>query len=199
MAAAGAGQTGDGDRDFLRGTRYYVLVLMKRQAGPAPTRRRGSHPEERSLRRSTMNKRLVWLAPIALAVLLSGCRFTLQVTDVAPSSLLGNSLKFTNSKQSVLFPDGHGTFHFNSQGMAFDENLIPARTWSYKREGHRNATLALTFASPGTTDLMVNCDLTFTSQHTGNHKCDYAHRTSTMMVDVIVRASSEGTFELEEL
>ena len=146
-----------------------------------------------------MIKRFVWMALIALAVLLTGCRITLQVTDVAPSSLLENSLKFTNNKQSGLFPDGHGTFHFNSQGMAFDANLIPARTWSYKRVGHRNATLALTFAPPDTTDLMVNCDLTFTSQYTGNHKCNYAHRTSTIMVDVIVRGSSEGTFELEEL
>ena len=143
-----------------------------------------------------MNKRLVWLAPIALAVLLSGCSITLQVSQLAPNSILGNSVAFTIENRSGLFPDGHGTYHFNRDGMAFDANLIQARTWIYKREDHRSATLSLTFEPPGSTDLMVNCDLTFRDQDSGEYKCKYAQRTSTMVVDFIVKGSSDGTFRI---
>ena len=143
-----------------------------------------------------MNKRLVWLAPIALAVLLSGCSITLQVSQLAPNSILGNSVAFTIEDLSGLFPDGHGTYHFNRDGMAFDANLIQARTWIYKREDHRSATLSLTFEPPGSTDLMVNCDLTFRDRDSGEYKCKYAQRTSTMVVDFIVKGSSDGTFRI---
>ena len=43
-----------------------------------------------------MNKRLVWLAPIALAVLLSGCSISVHTAYLAPRDLTRHSVELTN-------------------------------------------------------------------------------------------------------
>ena len=73
-----------------------LLCWYEARGGPRlPARQRVSHAlMSRILRRRIMNKRLVWLAPVALAVLLSGCQVTVTTLgSLALDSLVGYKLE----------------------------------------------------------------------------------------------------------
>ena len=87
-----------------------------------------------------MNKRLIWLAPIALATLLTGCSISVTTTGpIAPSSLVGYTLVFTHERQEGVLLGHSERLHFKSAETAFNANLDEARSWTYSREGHDGA------------------------------------------------------------
>ena len=148
-----------------------------------------------------MKKRIVWLALLALAVVFSGCRITVHsgVEIVAPSSLVGYSLVLTNSTRSGVLPADQETYHFKSTSVALNASFDQARSWSYERKYADTATVSVIFALDGSTDLIIECDLIFDSKLGGTHQCQYVHRTSTIMLELTVKGSSEGTFRIEEI
>ena len=148
-----------------------------------------------------MKKRFVWLAIVALAVGLSGCRITVhpRFAALAPSSLVGYSLVLTNSTRSGVLPADRETYHFKSPTAAFDASLDQARSWLYERKNYDTATVLVVFALSGSTDLLIRCDLTFKSKTGGTHQCAYSHRTYTTILDFTLTGSSAGTFRLDEI
>ena len=146
-----------------------------------------------------MNKRLVWLAPIALLVLLSGCRVTFTTTAyAAPSSLVGYSLALSNSARSGRAAE-HETYHFKSASEASDASRAQAQSWSYHRDNHDTATVSLTFTPHDVDALVITCVLTFRKSNDGNdgeHECKYEARTSTIFGDIVEKSLSKGTFRI---
>ena len=146
-----------------------------------------------------MNKRLVWLSPIALAVLLSGCSITVTSGPTAPSSLVGYTLAFTHSKQEGVLPADSEAFHFKSRTVAFNASLDKAGSWTYVRDRHGTATVSLIFADSNSAALKITCDLTFDSLLDGTHECDYVHSATFVFLEFTSMGSSEGTFSIREI
>ena len=143
-----------------------------------------------------MNKRLVWLAPIALAVLLSGCRVTVQtLAYVAPSSLVGYSLMLENSARSGRAA-AQETYHFKSTRKAFNAELDRAQSWYYQRDAHDTATVALSFAPPAFDVLTITCVLKFETGNKGTHECKYEEETTTMFGVITTESLSKGAFRI---
>lgn len=147
-----------------------------------------------------MNKRLVWLAPIALAVLLSGCSVTVTTTGpIAPNSLVGDTLVFSHDRQEGALLAHSEKFHFKSAQIAFDASLEEARSWTYSRDGHDSATVSVVFGDSGSTASRVTCDLTFEDRRDGTHKCEHAHSATFAFLTFTSTGSSKGTFLLREI
>ena len=147
-----------------------------------------------------MNKRLVWLAPIALAVLLSGCSISVHTAYLAPRDLTRHSVELTNRMRTGPEARFMETYNFNSMGDAITDEFERAKAWSYERHAPDTATLSLTFATDAIADLLITCELTFDNQDGGTHECDYEFRTSRMGPDRIEPAgSSIGTFRISAI
>ena len=147
-----------------------------------------------------MRIRSVGLALIALVMVLAGCRVTVHVPQLAPSSLVGNSLVLTNGLRTGPWPSERETYHFKSTSEAFDSRLNRARSWSYATDDHDTATVSITFALRNFDDAIITCALTFQSRQNGTHECEYEQRTSTMFGDVTTpRGLSSGTFRIAEI
>ena len=147
-----------------------------------------------------MNKRLVWLAPIALAVLLSGCSVTVTTTGpIAPDSLVGDTLLFTHDRQEGVLLAYSERLHFRSARTAFNAKLVEARSWSYSRDGHDSATVSVVFDESGSAASRVTCDLTFDGRRDGTHECEHMHSATFAFITFTSRGSTEGTFLLREI
>ena len=147
-----------------------------------------------------MNKRLVWLAPIALAALLSGCSVTLTTTGpIAPSDLVESTIVFSHDRQQGAQPPNSGKYHFNSAGEAFDAGIHKAHSWTYARADHDSATVTMVFKDSGSAALRVTCELTFDSRDNGAHECDYVYSASIAFVTFTSEGASSGTFLLRAI
>ena len=147
-----------------------------------------------------MTKRLVWLAPIALAVLLPGCSVTVTTTGpIAPSSLVGDTLVFTHDRQEGVLLAHSGRFSFKSAQRALNANLDDARSWTYDRDGHDSATVSIVFRDSGSTASRVTCDLTFDDKRAGTHECEHVHSATFTFLTFTSEGSTEGTFLLRAI
>ena len=159
-----------------------------------------------------MNKRLVWLAPIALAVLLSGCSVTVTTRGpLAPDTLEETRLVLTNEDSggpldthdsSVnRFPVGPEiTYYFLDSNQVRDFDLdVTTSNWSYRRSGNK-ATVEIVFPYDGRDDLIIECRLTFLDRRSGTHRCEFERKgTRTVAKKTTHFGWGEGEFELEEL
>ena len=160
-----------------------------------------------------MNKRLVWLAPIALAVLLSGCRVSFTALGpLAPDTLVGSKLTLTND-------DGRGgrlpdqpmsvadlpvdlviTYYFwSDDGARNPEIRVAASDWTYTSRGN-SGTVEVTFRRDSITDFITTCRLTFEDHYSGTHRCEFEDKqTHTINQDTVGFGWGEGEFQLERL
>ena len=146
------------------------------------------------------NKRLVWLAPIALAALLSGCSVTVTTTGpIAPDSLVGYELLFSHDRQEGVLLAHTGKLQFKSKQRAFKANLDEARSWTYSRDGHDSATVSVVFGESGSAASRVTCDLTFDDRRDGAHECEHVHSATFAFVTFSSEGSTEGTFVLRPI
>ena len=155
-----------------------------------------------SLRRRIMNKRLVWLAPIALAALLSGCSVTVTPTGpIAPDSLVGYTIVFSHDRQEGLLPPHMGKFHFASARRALNAVFTEAKDWTYDPRSHGTATLLLVFTDDNSAAVKVTCELTFDrrDQDQGEHECEYVQSTTIAFLEIRAEGSSEGDFVLRKI
>ena len=127
-----------------------------------------------------MNKRLAWLAPIALAVLLSGCSVTVTMLGPpGPDTLVGYRLILYNDDIGGPL-DRHGasvdtfpvedrvTYYFLKEDEARDIVLdVRTSNWDYN---HRNGALKIVFVYDQRSDLIIDCDLTFDDDYSGTHR-----------------------------
>ena len=147
-----------------------------------------------------MNKRLIWLAPIALATLLSGCSVTVTTTGpIAPGDLVGSTLVFTHDRRQGVQPAHSGKYYFKSAQEAFDAGINRAHGWTYARGDHDSATVTIVFKDSNSAALRVTCELTFDSRDDGEHECDYVYSASIAFVTFTSEGSSEGTFVLRPI
>lgn len=147
-----------------------------------------------------MNKRLIWLGPVALAVLLSGCSVTLTTTGpIAPSDLVGSTIVFSHDRQQGVQPPHSGKYYFKSTQEAFDAGINRAYSWTYARDDHDGATVTMVFKDSGSAALRVTCELTFDSRDNGAHECDYVYSASIAFVTFTSEGSSKGTFLLRPI
>ena len=124
-----------------------------------------------------MNKRLVWLAPIALAVLLSGCRVTFTTLGpTGPSALVGYRLDFINterggplmrhSSSDVLSVEVELTYYFwNDDEARNPEFEFATEDWRYTPS---TGTLRIVFPRNRFSDLITTCVLTLERLHSGD-------------------------------
>ena len=147
-----------------------------------------------------MNKRLVWLVPIALAILFSGCSVTVTTTGpVAPNSLVGYTLVFMHDRQEGGLLAHSGRFHFKSAQRALNANLDDARSWTYSRDGHDSGTVSIVFEGSGSAASRVTCELTFDDRREGTHECEHVYSASIAFLTVTSEGSTEGTFLLRPI
>ena len=147
-----------------------------------------------------MNERLIWLAPIALATLLSGCSISVTTTGpIAPNSLVGYTLTFMHDKQEGALPADSHRFHFKSLQRALDAKLDPVQDWTYKPKTGGIATLSVTVAESASVAVRVTCELAFDSKYEGEHECEYVQSASIAFIEIISRSSSEGTFDIRKI
>ena len=147
-----------------------------------------------------MNKRLVCLAPIALAVLLSGCSITVHSEYLAPRELTDHSVELTNEMRTGPAAKFREVYNFNRMGDAITEEFVRATDWSYDRDDRDSATLSLTFDVRRFVDLRITCELTFLKQDRGEHTCVYEEVTATMLGDRTDPAgSSSGEFRVHQI
>ncbi|MDE0027300.1 MAG: hypothetical protein OXP69_23045 [Spirochaetaceae bacterium] len=147
-----------------------------------------------------MNKRLVWLAPIALAALLSGCSVTVTTTGpIAPDSLVGYTLVFSHDRESGVLLAHSERLHFKSAQRAINASLDDARNWTYSRDSHDSATVSVTFGEAGSVASRVTCDLTFDDRREGTHECEHVHSATFAFVTFSSEGSTEGTFVLRPI
>ena len=158
-----------------------------------------------------MNKRLAWLAPIAVAVLLSGCSVTVTMLGPpGPDTLVGYRLVLDNDDTggpldrhdaSVSeFPvEDRVIYNFRKSGVVLDLDLdVETSNWDYN---HRNGALKIVFIYDQRSDLIIDCDLTFDDDHSGTHRCEFERKGSARVVvkETISFGWGEGEFELEKL
>ena len=156
-----------------------------------------------------MNKRIVWLAPIALAVLLTGCSVTVTTLGpLAPDSLVGYQLQLTNTERRGPLEDHKAapgvtvaveiSYYFFSDREARDAE-IKATVWSYSPRGSKG-TVNITFAEDSLTDQLVECTLTFDEPLSGTHRCEFEFKeTGTRAMRTTSSGWAVGKFKLEEL
>ena len=158
-----------------------------------------------------MHKRLVWLAPLALATLLTGCSVTVtMIGPLAPDSLIGYKLELENEEVGGPL-DSHGasvvalavdddiSYFFWDADTARDPNIRVDAKWGYKRSGS-SGDVEIVFPHDGITDFIVECELTFTDRFGGAHRCEFERKeTGTIAQKTTHFAWSEGTFELEKI
>ena len=161
-----------------------------------------------------MHKRLVWLVPIALATLLTGCRVTVTMLGpLAPDSLVGYQLEIINSERggpleegdpifdvkarvAYLFPDERRALNLTllDSGGAF----LGSDRVSYNRSGS-TGTVEMTFRINLNVDFIVSCKLRFTDSLSGTHRCEFEEKErGTMQLNTIESGWGEGTFKLEK-
>ena len=161
-----------------------------------------------------MNKRLVWLAPIALTVLLSGCSVTVTtIGPLAPDSLVGHKLELINSERGgplhasdQVFPvKGRVAYHFLADNRAVDfeftntqGGVVDSETVSYSNS--RNiGRVEITFPRSARVDFIVSCRLTFKEPLSGTHRCEFVDKErGTQELNTISSGWGEGTFDLEK-
>ena len=147
-----------------------------------------------------MNKRLVWLAPIALAVLLSGCSVTVTTTGpIAPSDIVGYALVFTHDRQQGALLAHSEKLQFKSKQKAFNANLDEARSWTYSRDGHDSASVSVVFRDSGSAASRVTCDLTFDDRRSGTHECEHVQSATIAFLTFTSEGLTEGTFRLRPI
>ena len=159
-----------------------------------------------------MNKRLIWLAPIALAVLLTGCSVSVtMIGPLAPDSLIGYKLELINSERGGPL-DTHDAsvteleveievdlYFWDEETVRNPEIRVAAEDWSYDRRG-ANGTVRVVFAHDRLSDFITTCVLTFDDRYSGTHQCKFEIKaTRTMSNDTVGYGSGEGTFRLEKL
>ena len=161
-----------------------------------------------------MNKRLVWLAPIAVAALLSGCSVTVtKLGPLAPDSLVGYKLELINSERGGPLEEGDPVFEverrvaylFRAENRALDFELtdrngdvLESEKVSYKPSGN-TGTVEITFRINLSVDFIVTCKLTFEDSVSGTHRCEFEERErGTRELNTIESGWGEGTFELEK-
>ena len=156
-----------------------------------------------------MNKRLVWLAPIALAVLLSGCSVTVTMLGpTGPRSLVGYRLDLINterggplaqhvSSDALIVPREVTYYFWNEDEARNPEFEFATEDWEYKPA---TGTLRIVFARNRFSDLITTCVLTFEKLLSGTHRCEFEDKeTRTIDKETTRSGWSEGTFKLEEL
>ena len=156
-----------------------------------------------------MHKRLVWLAPLALATLLTGCSVTVTTLGPAgPSTLVGYRLELINNERGGPLTR-HGssdpivvsvelTYYFWNDDEARSSDFdFATPDWRYTQA---NGSLRIVFRRNNFSDLITNCVLTFERSHSGTHRCEFED-TATRTIDMDTARSgwSEGTFTLKEL
>ena len=147
-----------------------------------------------------MHKRLVWLAPIALAGLLSGCSVTVTTTGpVAPNSLVGYTLVFTHDRQEGVLLSYSDRFHFKSVQRALNAKLDDAHSWDYDPDGHDGAIVTIRFEDSGSTASRVTCELKFDNRRDGTHECEHVHSATFAFITFTSEGSTEGTFLLRAI
>lgn len=147
-----------------------------------------------------MNKQLIWLAPIALTVLLSSCSITVTSTGpIAPNDLVGYTLVFTHDRQEGVLLAHSERFHFKSKQVAFNAAIDEARSWTYSRDGHDTATVTVVFGESGSAASRVTCHLTFDDRRDGTHECIHVYSATFAFVTFTSEGSSEGTFLLRPI
>ena len=158
-----------------------------------------------------MNKRLVWLAPIALLVLLSGCRVTFTTPGpLAPHSLVGYKLELINAERGgpldpevTAFPvEVQVTYYFLATDEARDFDLgshVKTSQWSYK-SSRNTGIVEVTFVRNLSTKFIVNCMLTFKDRLSGTHRCEFEDKEADSIEQNTIRFGwGAGAFELEKL
>ncbi len=147
-----------------------------------------------------MNKRFVWLAHIAMAVLISGCSVTVTTTGpVAPDSIVGYTLEFTHDRREGVLLAHSDEFHFKSKERALNSVLDRARNWTYSRDGRDTATVSIVFGDSGSAASRVTCDLTFDDRRAGTHECEHVHSATFAFVTFTSEGSSEGDFLIRKI
>lgn len=159
-----------------------------------------------------MNKRLVCLALIAIAVLLAGCSVTVTTRGtLAPDTLEEMRLVLTNedsggrleSHDSSVnaFPvEREITYYFLDSNQVRDFDLdVTTSNWSYRSSGNK-ATVEIVFPYDDRDDLIIDCRLTFEDRDSGTHRCEFERKgTRTVAKKTTHYGWGEGEFELEEL
>jgi hypothetical protein len=169
--------------------------------------------EKRSLRRNIMHKRLVWLVPIALATLLTGCSITVTMLGpLAPDSLVGYRLELMNEDKggpmdaNQLFDvKDEVSYLFVAENEVLDLALrnsgggfVKAVRVSYNSSGD-TGKLELTFKRNNDVDINVECTLTFKRSLDGTHRCEFEEKErDSVELRIIKSGWGEGTFELEK-
>ena len=159
-----------------------------------------------------MNKRLVWLAPIALAVLLSGCQVTVtMLSPTGPRSLVDYKLELTNGDSGgpLMRHDSSVTelpvertinYYFWDVDDARNPRFRDLEgKWTYTRRGD-TGTVRIVFERNRRTHFITTCDLTFGDDYTGTHRCEFEDKDiGTIDMEIVRFGWGEGTFELEKL
>ena len=154
-----------------------------------------------------MRIRFIGLTLIALVMVLAGCRVTVHgPVQLAPGSLVGYKLEFTNLRQhdpatSTLPIAAVVTYYFWDANLARNPVVrVDAKEWSYRRNSHDTGTVQVVFALTRITDLIATCRLTFEGQDHGTHRCVVEEKdTGTMLQQTVRSGWSEGTFQLESI
>lgn len=159
-----------------------------------------------------MNKRLIRLAPIALAVVLTGCSVSVtMIGPLAPDSLIGYKLELINSERGGPLAEGDPEFDvqprvaylFRAEDRALDFELTDRRgdvleseRVSYQSRGS-TGTVEITFRINLNVDFKVRCVLRFEDSLSGTHRCEFEERErGTMELNTLRSGWGEGTFQL---
>ncbi|MDE0221213.1 MAG: hypothetical protein OXJ90_18240 [Spirochaetaceae bacterium] len=160
-----------------------------------------------------MNKRLVWLAPLALAIVLAGCRVTVTtVGPLAPETLVGYKLTLTNDEgRGGRLPQQNAsvrdlpvdlviTYYFWSETEARNPEIrVATSNWTYNRSGNKG-TVRVVFPRNTLIDFITTCVLTFEDSYGGTHRCELEDKaTGTIDQETVRFGWGEGEFELENL
>ena len=149
------------------------------------------------------------IAFAALALALGGCKVTVRsgFVDLAPSSLVGYKLEFTNTVQhdpaaSTLTIPPVVTYYFWDEHTVANPAFDPRTesNWSYRKHSYDTGAVEVVFAHTMLTDLVTTCSLTFVGRDNGTHRCVVEERASrTVMQETVQSGWSEGTFRLESI
>ena len=145
---------------------------------------------------------------IVLVMALAGCRVSVHsgFVDLAPRSLVGYTLEFTNTRQhdptsSTINIPTEVTYFFWDEGEARNPEIrVQAKDWSYRKNRYDMGTVQVVFALTRITDLITTCRLTFEGQDHGTHRCEVEEKdTGTTLQQTVSSGWSEGTFRLESI
>ena len=148
------------------------------------------------------------LAFVVLAMALAGCKVSVHsgFVDLAPRSLVGYKLEFTNIVQhdpaaSTLSIPALITYYFWDENVARNPAVrVDAKDWSYRKTTYDQGTVEVVFALTRITDLITTCRLTFEGRDHGTHRCVVEEKdTGTMLQETVRSGWAEGTFRLDTI